>query len=528
MIWLSYLLKTMVIQLFAFVAYRLLFDREPLGHWKRAYLLGSLLLSLVIPLLTVPPLFTRPLRVLAAINETRFASAVNGGIAGNPELFSSVEVYTLGDLLWPPLIGFYTIGVLIFLLRMGKALWSVASRLSAAVSKQQLASGVWLVGLAEPVATHTFLGYVFFQEAAPPAKEVLLHELAHARQWHSLDRLFVGALRVVFWFNPLLIYYERAIRINHELLADQAVLRQGIDCATYQQQLLNALRRPVSQVLSSGVDFYLTKKRCQMMYLSEARGPRVLVKLLTAGLLWVVLLFSFGQLGYAQTAAPPPEVPKTQSPHPDVKQAVPTAKQLAAWRGDEDNRLHIDHRLVNASALEAYEPADFSQYYVLKAPPGSAKDGLFVYLFTEEVYPWPSVPPPPPPLPPVPPGPPVKVLAAPPAPPAPPTPPGMTPPPPPAPPGSPPPLPPIDWNKFKEKMPSAAQLKEWRDRGQFGVWIDQDKIKNTDLTNYSPENFSYFNVSKLMKNAKNYGKYTYQVNLMTKEQLAKFRRQQKH
>jgi hypothetical protein len=104
----------------------------------------------------------------------------------------------------------------------------------------------------------------------------------------------------------------------------------------------------------------------------------------------------------------------------------------------------------------------------------------------------------------------------------------MTPPPPPAPPGSPPPLPPIDWNKFKEKMPSAAQLKEWRDRGQFGVWIDQDKIKNTDLTNYSPENFSYFNVSKLMKNAKNYGKYTYQVNLMTKEQLAKFRRQQKH
>ncbi|MFT6001158.1 MAG: hypothetical protein ACI81P_003627, partial [Neolewinella sp.] len=63
MIWLSYLLKTVLIQLIAFGCYKLLLDREPLGHWKRAYLLGSLLLSLVIPLVTVPRLFAEAVHV---------------------------------------------------------------------------------------------------------------------------------------------------------------------------------------------------------------------------------------------------------------------------------------------------------------------------------------------------------------------------------------------------------------------------------------------------------------------------------
>ena len=60
MIWLIYLLKTMAIQVIAFGCYKLLLDEEPLGHWKRGYLLGSLLLSLIIPLVAAPSFFMEP------------------------------------------------------------------------------------------------------------------------------------------------------------------------------------------------------------------------------------------------------------------------------------------------------------------------------------------------------------------------------------------------------------------------------------------------------------------------------------
>ncbi|MCX8212596.1 MAG: hypothetical protein OTI34_16195 [Lewinella sp.] len=86
----------------------------------------------------------------------------------------------------------------------------------------------------------------------------------------------------------------------------------------------------------------------------------------------------------------------------------------------------------------------------------------------------------------------------------------------------------MDWNKFKGKIPSAAQLKEWQDSEKFGVWIDRNLIDNATLANYSPENFSNFKAFKLIKISSNYGKYPYQVNLMTKKRLARFRRQQRN
>jgi hypothetical protein len=544
MIWLSYLLKTVLIQLIAFGCYKLLLDREPLGHWKRAYLLGSLLLSLVIPLVTVPRLFAEAVHVFTPMVDSTMSG---NSLSGTPELLPLAEGYSLNDLLWPLVIGLYGLGVLVYLVRMLKALWSVRNRLVRATSSQEIASGIQLIGLAEPTATHTFGQWIFFHEATPPAKEVLAHEMAHAKQWHSLDRLIVGTLRVIFWFNPMLRHYERAIRVNHELLADQAVLRQGVNPISYQQQLLAALRRPASPAFSSGVDFNLTKKRFQMMHLSKASGPRSLVKLLTAGLLWVLLLLSFGQAGFAQTAPPPPPPPKapeaTQHRFSEIKQAIPTAKQLTAWQENKDNSIHIDAQSVKSSAIKEYQPGDFSQYYVVKSPEGSGDHGLHVFLFTEKAYPWPNVPPPPPPFPPMPPSAAPKAPQAPPAPPvlhssvpappAPPAAPTAAPPAPPAPPSAsdlppppPPPPPPMDWNEL-DKIPSAAQLEEWQDSKKFGVWIDLDQVSNDELANYSPDNFGYFRVNKLMKNAKYYGKYAYQVNLVTKEWLAKYRKEQK-
>jgi hypothetical protein len=63
--------------------------------------------------------------------------------------------------------------------------------------------------------------------------------------------------------------------------------------------------------------------------------------------------------------------------------------------------------------------------------------------------------------------------------------------------------------------PTQAQLKAWLNSKIYGVWIGNRRIKNDELKNYKPSDFSYVNVSPLTKTAKNYGKHYYQVNLMT-------------
>ncbi len=66
-----------------------------------------------------------------------------------------------------------------------------------------------------------------------------------------------------------------------------------------------------------------------------------------------------------------------------------------------------------------------------------------------------------------------------------------------------------------KKSPAAAEWASWKDSKIYGVWLDDKKIANETLNNYKPGQIAWYNVSKLSKNAINYGKHYYQVNLVT-------------
>ena len=68
-----------------------------------------------------------------------------------------------------------------------------------------------------------------------------------------------------------------------------------------------------------------------------------------------------------------------------------------------------------------------------------------------------------------------------------------------------------------QAVPTDKQLETWEDAKLYGVWIDGKKVTNSILSDYSNTDFSHWDVSKLSKNAVDYGKHYYQVDLMTKE-----------
>ena len=72
-----------------------------------------------------------------------------------------------------------------------------------------------------------------------------------------------------------------------------------------------------------------------------------------------------------------------------------------------------------------------------------------------------------------------------------------------------------DMPKPKKKTPTAAELKAWQDAKIYGIWIDSKRVNNSELKKYEPGDFGLFYVSKLYKNAVNYGKHYYEVCLYT-------------
>lgn len=72
-----------------------------------------------------------------------------------------------------------------------------------------------------------------------------------------------------------------------------------------------------------------------------------------------------------------------------------------------------------------------------------------------------------------------------------------------------------------KQSPTTSELNSWCDEKMYGVWIDGTRVRNSELINHKPSEFSWYNVSKLAKNAVNYGKHYYQVSLYTKNYVDK-------
>ena len=88
---------------------------------------------------------------------------------------------------------------------------------------------------------------------------MLRHEQVHVRQWHTLDVLLAQLALAAAWRNPAAWLLRRALLDNLEYLADEAVLRTGLDRRAYQYSLLRLSHGPAAPSLVSFSHFQPSK-----------------------------------------------------------------------------------------------------------------------------------------------------------------------------------------------------------------------------------------------------------------------------
>lgn len=251
-------LITSTVCLCAFLGLYLLFlEKEKMHFFNRFYLLGAIVFSFAIPYISfevvTETILSEP--VLSAEQEHLIHTAPAN--AAQP-----ATNYTM-QILWAT----YGIVCFILLARLVKNIrkFSIVIR-DNTVLKYKKAQ---LVLVNHSIAPHTFGNHIFINkkdyEDGLIDDRLLLHELAHARQKHSADIIFTELLLAAFWFNPILYFFKKAIQLNHEFLADQAVLLTDSNVHTYQILLLNKLGPAAPTYPASTFTFSLTKKRLIMM-----------------------------------------------------------------------------------------------------------------------------------------------------------------------------------------------------------------------------------------------------------------------
>ena len=295
--------------------YKLLLENETMHQFKRCYLLGSVFIAFVIPFIT----FTTYIEVSPDSLQQFSGSSI---LISETETASS---FNWSLILW----GIYGIGVLIFSIKFSANLIKLIIRIR---QNPKLKNKNYInVLLRDKLAPHTFFNYLFFNKEEfinkqiPP--EVIMHEEAHARQLHSLDILLIEILQIVFWFNPLIYLGKKAIKLNHEFLADQAVIKNGIGASNYQKTLLAYSSNAQPSKLANAFNYSSIKKRFTVMNTHTSRTSFWVRSLLLLPL--VALLF----FGFSDKAVV-------------VKDAVAAPYTFQDTVPDKKLTLHIEEEII--------------------------------------------------------------------------------------------------------------------------------------------------------------------------------------
>lgn len=254
-----YLVKFTACLFLFLLVYKLFMERERFHRFKRFYLLCFLFFSLAVPFAVIEATAIEQIRTvhISKFNTGYNSPAKHFSIAQRTPHFSAGEILLYG----------YCIITLFFLARYIRNLLSIRKKILNGNNVPY--KGAILVISNDQVASHTFLKYIFINESLyknpEKSQEILSHELTHARQMHTLDILLIELLRVLFWFNPVLYFYKKAMQLNHEFLADDVVVRTYRNGRGYQELMLSIAGLPYDCQLSSNFNYAITKKRLMMI-----------------------------------------------------------------------------------------------------------------------------------------------------------------------------------------------------------------------------------------------------------------------
>ena len=259
-----YVLQVNVGLLVFYLLYRGLLARDTFLGMRRLYWWAAWVLAFLYPLveLGVWGRTETPLQVVMA----DYAEAMTVVVAAvAPEEAATWSWQDGVALLWAA-------GASALLLRMLVQL-AVVCRL-AGRGKRMEWHGVRVLAVEGDNVPFSFFRWIFVQpgnHSEGELEEILAHEQAHVRQWHSLDVVVSELLCCLFWFNPAVWLAKRCVRQNLEFLADRAVVHSGFDRKNYQYHLLRlSYGVNIGQIVNN-FNVSPLKKRIMMMNKKKSR-----------------------------------------------------------------------------------------------------------------------------------------------------------------------------------------------------------------------------------------------------------------
>jgi murein DD-endopeptidase MepM/ murein hydrolase activator NlpD len=255
---LIYLIKVNLALMLSWALFRVAFRNLSFFQWNRYYLLGSVVLSLILPLLRLQ------------WNSTMAAAVNSGGIDWTymDHLVSAPLALTGRAGGWSPASVLLVLYILVALTLLFRSIYRLIQLFKSTGRATKIRSGRVKVYVQDQqkgsltLFRRIYLDPYAYENNLSP---VLRHEMVHATQLHSLDLLFMEFVVAMLWFNPFVYVLFGYVRDNHEYLADRHAQVEGGSLTAYLECLKAETIRNFSPVPASYFKSSTIKKRIIML-----------------------------------------------------------------------------------------------------------------------------------------------------------------------------------------------------------------------------------------------------------------------
>lgn len=261
--------------------YSLIIERKVDFLFARLFLIFSVLLSAVIPMINIP---VWEAALVPQLTEVTVGEVSTEVVQSTVTSFN----FNFMALIW----AVYGVGVA---LCMGSIVLQMVNILNIRrVGQMTTFDGVNIVRSQQNIASFSLFKTIYIgnNTADTDLPTIVAHERSHIAHKHSVERVVMEILKALLWWNPFVWIASRRLVEAHEFEADNDVIGSGCDANLYVATLLKHLFG-YSPEIANGLHNSLTKKRLKMILKGNSGRYALLRKVAVIPVLGVLFaLFS--------------------------------------------------------------------------------------------------------------------------------------------------------------------------------------------------------------------------------------------
>lgn len=265
-----YILKVILCSGILYGYYLLVLRNRVFHRWNRFFLLSIIPVSLVFPLAKInlvhnPASDTsnqviKLLNVVSVGDETIISTS-----ADTPALIS-------GSVL---IVAVYLLVTLVLLLMLFNMLYSLNRMIRK--SAAQYIQDIRLIDTEVKGTPFSFFNNIFWDNKkidieSAAGQQIFKHELAHVKEKHSADKLFINITLIFFWCNPFFWLIRRELGLIHEFIADHKAVEDS-DTSALAAMILQAAYPQHNLGITNS--FFSSSIKRRILMLTKMKNPKV-------------------------------------------------------------------------------------------------------------------------------------------------------------------------------------------------------------------------------------------------------------